>query len=197
MIAHRRFVARPLAAALALAGCVAVTINVTFPQEKLDNAAASIEDLVRGSATPPPAPAGSPRSERPPAGVVVAAWPGPRVAEAQVPELRTRTPEIMAAIGSRSARYPQIAAALSAGCLGENLQGLLEARPGTNCPPDVGGLVAAENRDRTLIYRTLVEQNNMAPTELPRVQAAFAKANRDKAPRGAWVQEPDGRWVRK
>lgn len=199
MTGHRPFAAGPLVAALALAGCVAVTINVTFPQEKLDSAAASIEDLVRGpgSPAPAPAPAGQPKSERTTADAVAAAWPGPRVAEAQVPELKTRTPEIMAAIQSRNARYPQVAAALAAGCLGENGQGLLEARPGTGCPAGLGGLVAAENRDRTLIYRTLVEQNNMAPTELPRVQAAFAKANRDKAPAGAWVQEPDGRWVRK
>ena len=41
--------------ALLLAGCIAVTINVTFPQEKLESAASSIEDLV-GSGAPPKSP---------------------------------------------------------------------------------------------------------------------------------------------
>ena len=39
--------------ALWLAGCLAVTVNVTFPQEKIEGAASSIEDLVRGGVVPP------------------------------------------------------------------------------------------------------------------------------------------------
>jgi len=41
----------------------------------------------------------------------------------------------------------------------------------------------------------LMEQNSLPATELPRVQSAFAKANREKAPAGTWVQNPDGQWV--
>ena len=37
--------------ALALAACVPVTVNVTFPQEKLDNAARQIEDTSAQSAS--------------------------------------------------------------------------------------------------------------------------------------------------
>jgi len=50
--------------AVLLAGCVAVTINVQFPQEKIDSAASNIEDLVRTPKDAPiePAPT-SPRSE--------------------------------------------------------------------------------------------------------------------------------------
>lgn len=203
-----------VAALVLLAGCVAVTINVTFPQEQIDSAASSIEDLVRApkpAPTDPPTPA--PRSDRatpdpgqpsvrgvPPAGSIAVRWPiwlGPTRAEAQVPELKTRTPEVMAVIGSRRARYPELEAALAKGCLGENNQGLLEARPGAQCPPNVGPLLEAENRDRMVLYRTLVEQNNMPPGDVPRVQAAFARANRERAPAGAWVQDEAGRWSRK
>lgn len=187
--------------ALALSGCVAVTINVQFPQEKLESAAANIEDLVRG----PQPPAPEPEESRPPArrqgsGTVWLrwlSWLGPRTAEAQVPDLKTRTPEVMAAIESRRARFPQIAAALSQGCAGENNQGLVEVRPGATCPANVPALLNAENRDRLFIYRTLVQQNNMAPSELPRVQAAFGKVHRERAPAGAWVQDESGRWSRK
>lgn len=189
-----------LAVALAASGCVAVTINVQFPQEKLENAAASIEDLVRDPQPPPAEPGkpGPPRRQG--SGLLLLRWVsllGPRTAEAQVPDLKTRTPEVLAAIESRRARFAQLSAAFSQGCAGENNQGLLEIRPGATCGAEVPALVAAENRDRVFIYRTLVEQNNMAPSELSRVQAAFAKVNRERAPAGTWVQQESGQWSRK
>jgi uncharacterized protein YdbL (DUF1318 family) len=190
-----------------LAGCVPVTVNINFPQEKIDSAAASVEDLVRNPAppgsTPAPAPAkpGAPRSAtRSPVDVAVSSGSvfGPTRAEAQgVPELRTRTPEVMAAIESRRGRFPQLSATMTQGCVGENREGLVEARPGAGCPATIGALVAAENADRMMLYRTLVEQNKMPPSDLARVQAAFAKTHRDRLPPGSWVQNPDGSWVRK
>jgi uncharacterized protein YdbL (DUF1318 family) len=192
------------AAAALLAGCVAVTINVTFPQEQIDSAASSIEDVVR-TPTPPagptPAPPRSdraaPRASHLAAGPNWLSWAGPSPAEAQVPELRTRTPEVTQVIDARRARYPQLSAALVQGCLGENNQGLVEVRPGPGCPGTVAALAADENRDRMVLYRTLVQQNNMPPGDLVRVQAGFAKAHRDRAPAGAWVQDDGGRWSRK
>lgn len=199
-------------ALLALAGCVALTINVTFPQEKIDSAASSIEDLVRDPSTPPADGAKpGPRSDAPggprtasedtaPAARIVGRWPtwlGPARAEAEVPDLKTRTPQVMAVIESRRARYPEVASALAKVCMGENNQGLLEVRPATGCPPNVAALVEAENRDRMVLYRTIVEQNNMPPGDLARVQTGFARAQRERAPAGAWVQDEAGRWSRK
>jgi uncharacterized protein YdbL (DUF1318 family) len=200
--------ARPLRAAapwlpallVVLAGCVAVTINVTFPQEKIDSAASSIEDLVRMPSDAPPGPAApaAPRSEVTPRTRYWFAWMGPVTAEAQaVPELRTRTPEIMAVIESRRARWPRLEAALARGCLGETSTGLVTPRPGQDCPPDTGALAQAENADRMTLYRTLLEQNNMPAGDLPRVQAGFAKANRERVPGGAWIQDDAGQWRRK
>jgi len=185
---------------LLLAGCLAVTVNVHFPQEKIDNAAASIEDLVRAPKEAPTAPPAStpPRSEGiAPALARVTAWLQPAPAEAQVPNLKTQTPEIMAVIQSRSARYPQLAAEMAKGCMGENNQGLVEARSGTNCSPNVGALVSGENSDRMKLYQTLVQQNNMPPGDITRVQTAFAKENRERAPAGAWIQDESGGWRRK
>jgi uncharacterized protein YdbL (DUF1318 family) len=186
----------PLAMALWLSGCLAVTVNVTFPQEKIEGAASSIEDLVRGGVPPVPKTPPAPRSGGP-----TSAWwasvVGPAVAEAQVPDLKTMTPEVMAIVESRRARYPQLAAALAAGCLGETNQGLLEVRDGSGCPADAGALAAAESADRMRLYRTLVAQNSMPPGDLARVQAAFAKTHRGAAPSGAWVQDESGQWSRK
>jgi uncharacterized protein YdbL (DUF1318 family) len=86
---------------------------------------------------------------------------------------------------------------MAKGCIGENNQGLVEARSGSECPGNVGTLVSGENRDRMLIYRTLVQQNNMPPGDLARVQQAFAKTNRERAAAGTWVQSPDGQWTRR
>jgi uncharacterized protein YdbL (DUF1318 family)/outer membrane murein-binding lipoprotein Lpp len=186
--------------ALLLAGCLAVTVNVHFPQEKIDSAASSIEDLVRApKQAPTDAPAATPpRSE----GVLpvlanLTMWLQPAPAEAQVPELKTRTPEVMAVIQSRAARYPQLAAEMAKGCIGENNHGLVEVRPGTNCSPDPAALVAAENSDRMKLYQTLVQQNNMPPGDIARVQSAFAKENRERAAAGTWIQDEGGQWRRK
>ena len=181
--------------AMLLTGCVAVTINVQFPQEKIEGAASGIEDLVR---TPKDLPPASPPKQGLLSRDVWLAWLTPRPAEAQtVPELKTRTPEVMAVIESRRARFPTVNAALASGCAGETNRGLVEIRPGQSCPPGLPALVTAENTDRMTLYRTLVGQNNMPPEDLARVQAAFGKVNREKAPPGAWVQGEDGGWTRR
>lgn len=183
-----------------LTGCLAVTINVTFPQEKIEKAASSIEDLVReGKEAPPvkPAPKKNDKKEGQPRLGPALAWLAPTPAEAQVPELRTRTPEVMASIESRRQRFPQVQQWKAKGCIGENSQGLLEARPGQGCGPEVTALINAENRDRMTLYQILLQQNNMPPGDLVRVQAAFAKVNREKAAPGEWIQAENGQWVRK
>jgi uncharacterized protein YdbL (DUF1318 family) len=191
--------------ALVAAGCLAVTVNVTFPQEKLDSAASNIEDLVGGgsgtpskSSEPELAPGtGGDKPQgwtAPPTGWL--AWLGPAAVEAQaVPELKTRTPEVMAAIESRRKRAADVDRALAKGCVGETNQGLLESREGgQGCPDNVRAVVSAENADRMFLYKTLVEQNSMPPGDISRVQAAFARARREKAPAGAWVQTESGEW---
>lgn len=189
----------PLALAVWLSGCLAVTVNVTFPEEKLEGAASSIESLVRGGGVPPvpktPPPPG--RQGAAPARSWWAALAAPAVAEAQVPEIKTYTPEVLAIVESRRARYPQLAAAMASGCLGENNQGLVEPRPGPGCPSDVPTLAAAENAERMRLYRTLVEQNKMPPGDIVRVQAAFARTNRAAAPPGTSIQDDSGQWSRK
>ena len=189
-----------------LTACVPVTVNITFPQEKIEGAAGSIEDMVRSPENPKP-PAGAPKAapKGPQGGLgdrLLAAL-GPRPAAAQgrtvdvVPEIRVRTPELMKAIESRRARRPQLAELKARGCVGESNQGLVELRPGPGCPGDAAGLVGAENAERTFIIDTLMQQNSMPKEDAPRVRAAFAKIHRDRAHPGEWVQEPGGQWVKR
>ena len=186
---------------LVASGCVPVTVNVYFPQEKIDSAAGSIEDLVRvekgGKPTTPPPAKKDDKEGRLPASELWLALLTPTRAEAQVPDLKIRTPEVMASIESRRTRFPQIREWKGKGCIGENAQGLLEARPGQGCSPEVGALIDADNRDRMTLYRTLLQQNNMPPSELLKIQAGFAKANRERAQPGEWIQTESGQWTRK
>jgi uncharacterized protein YdbL (DUF1318 family) len=193
---------RPLLALLGLASlvvaCVPVTVNINFPQEKIEGAATRIEDMVRSPENPPPPPAPESAPKKPQSHLAdrLLAALAPRAAEAQVPEIRVQTPELMRAIRSRQARNPQIDQWKAKGCLGETNQGLIEARPGQGCGGE-GSLIGAENTDRNFIYATLMQQNNMPASDAPRVRAAFAQANRDLAKPGEWVQQPNGQWTKK
>jgi uncharacterized protein len=199
---------RPWLALLGLAGlvaaCVPVTVNISFPQEKIQGAATRIEDMVRSPENAAPAPdpqQGTPQQSAPKkpqsrlADRLLAAL-APRSAEAQVPEIRVQTPELVQAIRSRQSRNPQIDQWKAKGCLGETNQGLIESRPGPGCGGEAS-LVGAENTDRNFIYSTLMQQNKMPATDAPRVRGAFAQANRDLAKPGEWVQQPNGQWTKK
>ena len=190
-----------LALAFLVAACVPVTVNITFPQEKLEGAAGRIEDMVRSPENKPPAePKKGPQSRL--GGRLLAALAPPEAAAQGrsvdvVPEIRVQTPELMRAIRSRQSRNPQLDQWKARGCVGETNQGLLEARLGQGCTGEVAALIGAENADRSFIYDTLMQQNNIPAGDAPRVRAAFAKANRDRARPGEWVQEPNGQWVKR
>lgn len=171
--------------ALALAACVPVTVNVTFPQEKLDTAARNIEELPAqpaGASAPPPAsrPAGG-RS------VDVAATPG----------IDVKAPEVAQATDNRRARRSDLREWKSKGCMGETNQGLLVARPGEGCGPEAAELIRAENADRQVIYNAFMKDNNIPASDTARVRSAFAKARQERARANDWIQLEGGQWVRK
>ena len=187
--------------------CVPVTVNITFPQEKLDDAASQIVDMSRrpdGAPPPAPAPSTAPKPgsslERLERGL---ASLGPReaaaeerpVVVAQAP--KTDTEELRRLTESQNRRLGALQQGLARGCIGENNQGFVEARPGQGCGGDVGRLIGDENRDRQAIVDTFMRQNHVAPTELGRVKASFAKAYRDRVPAGQWIQTDRGDWVKK
>lgn len=196
----------PLALAGVLTACVPVTVNIHFSQEGLDSAAGRIEEMVRSPENPkPPAPPpGKPQSELKARRATpwLAAF-APREAAAQTTsvqvaqEPRVDSPEIQKAVASRSARLGALREGKARGCIGETNQGLVEARPGQGCGGEVSGLIGAENADRQVIISAFMRQNNIPASDTGRVRAAFAKANRDHAQPGEWVQQDNGQWVKK
>jgi uncharacterized protein YdbL (DUF1318 family) len=184
---NRKLVAHAAALAIAttLAACVPVTVNITFPQEKLESAARQIEDMPAQAApaTPPPStPAPAPRRDR---------------TVDVTPRIDTRSPEVVKATQSRRQRRPVLREWKSRGCIGETNQGLLVARPGDGCGTEAADLIRAENADRQVIYDAFMKDNNIPVTDAPRVQNAFAKARQERSRPNDWIQLDDGRWVRK
>ena len=166
-----------------LVACVPVTVNISFPQEKLDAAAQQIENkTVQAAPSPPPAPAPAPS--------------GGRTVEV-TPRIDTRSPEVVKATQSRRQRRPELREWRSRGCIGETNKGLLEARPGDGCGPDVANLIRAENADRHVIYDAFMKENNIPSGDSPRVESAFAKARQERVRPNEWMQLDDGQWVRK
>jgi uncharacterized protein YdbL (DUF1318 family) len=190
--------------ATSLAACVPVTVNVTFPQQKLDDAASQIVDMSRrppdappSGPTPAPAPKPGSRLERwlAPLGPREAAAEERPVQMVQAP--KTDSGELRRLTESQNRRLGAVQQALARGCAGESNQGLLEPRPGQGCSGDVAGVIGAENADRQAIVETFMRQNKITPSDVGRVRASFAKAYRDRVGGGQWVQTDRGEWVKK
>lgn len=165
-----------------LAACVPVTVNIAFPQEKLDAAARTIEDTQAQPSSPPP-PAPGPRGG------------GPSVSAN--PRTDSRSPEVVKARQSRRERRPALREWKERGCVGETNQGTVVARPGDGCGAEAADLIRAENADRKVIYDDFMRENKIAASDRPRVNTAFAKARQERARANDWIQLEDGQWIRK
>jgi uncharacterized protein len=186
------------------AACVPVTVNITFPQEKLDDAASQIVDMSRrpaGSPPPEPAPSTAPKP-----GSSLERWLaslGPREAAAEerrilvAQALKTDTPAQRRLAESQRQRLGALQQWMARGCIGENNQGFVEARPGQGCSGDVARLIGDENRDRQAIIDTLMGENGIPASDVGRIKASFAKAYRDHVGAGQWVQTDRGDWVKR
>ncbi|RJO63817.1 MAG: DUF1318 domain-containing protein [Candidatus Omnitrophota bacterium] len=75
------------------------------------------------------------------------------------------------------------------GIIGENSMGLVEMRkPGFTDPP-VEPLIAAENKDRMMIYRSIADKNGIPVAE---VQKMYAKRLQEDAPSGTPIEVFNG-----
>lgn len=48
-----------------------------------------------------------------------------------------------------------------------------------------------------LIYRSILEQNNLPEEILEDIQKVFTKERQERVEIGVWIQFPDGKWLRK
>ncbi len=98
-------------------------------------------------------------------------------------------------LGAVKARLAQRLGSLdqlkSSGAIGETNRGLVDLRAAS---PTAGDLVAAENRDRGLVYAAIAQQTGSTVDTVGRARAKqIAVAS---AP-GVWVQRESGEWYQK
>jgi uncharacterized protein YdbL (DUF1318 family) len=109
-------------------------------------------------------------------------------------QLKEITPKVKTALDSRRARYDQLKSLKDQAAVGENNRGYVEALSGDAAAK---ALVDAENKDRRLIYETIVEQNKLPGDALTTVENVFAQVQQDKAGAGEMIQNFKGEWVKK
>lgn len=178
-----------LALVCALVGCVSITIN--FPAAEVEAAAKKIERDVRSA---PKTPGSEFRGQRTPIF-------GSGSAFASDINLKVDSPTIRALTAARKARYPQLKPHLDSGAIGEGRSALLVVRSveGLDARARVAlnQLVSAENKDRNDLFREIIRLNNLAETDLAKVQSAFAAAIRSEMERGQWFENDRGGWEQK
>ena len=98
-------------------------------------------------------------------------------------------------LGAVKARLAQRLGSLdqlkSSGAVGETNRGLVDLRAAS---PAAGDLVAAENRDRGIVYAAIAQQTGSTVETVGRARAKQIAAA--SAP-GVWVQRENGEWYKK
>ena len=166
-----------LAAALLLQGCV--TINISFPAAAAEKAADNIIDNVWQLRKP---------------SMPAAASPG------ALHGFEVNTPAIAALQSGMQKRHAELAPLYGNGAVGLTRDGFIALRDANAVPPaqrqQVNDLVAAENRDRSSLYREIARANGRSEWEKD-IVATFAQRWIDKAQGGWHYQINNGVWTRK
>lgn len=108
-------------------------------------------------------------------------------------EIKELTPAVKKSLDQRRERFEEIRGLKAAGVIGENNQGYLDVLIDHQRATE---LVRAENHDRLIIYKTIIEQNNLRGA-LATVEAVFAKVQAEKAESGEMIQNESGFWEKK
>lgn len=83
-------------------------------------------------------------------------------------------------------------AARASGMIGERFDGYAVARPSANA--DAKKLVGKVNAQRAAIYAKRARQQGISAEAVGKV---YAKEILERAPKGTWFMQADGKWVRK
>ena len=114
-------------------------------------------------------------------------------------DLDINTPAISAIKNSMQARHNQLAPHYSSGAIGLTMDGTIAVRDTTAVPlkdrQGINALVAAENSDRSKLYKEIAVANNHPEWE-GEIRNTFAGRWIDKAQGGWWYQN-NGVWVKK
>ena len=129
--------------------------------------------------------------------MMVALFTAPLVSAA--PDLEVNTPAISAIKNSMQARHASLAPHYASGAIGLTNNGLIAIHDATAVPlkdrQNINVVVAAENADRSALYKEIANGNGHPEWEAG-IRDAFAGRWIEKAQAGWWYQDASG-WKRK
>jgi uncharacterized protein len=174
-----------------------ITVNIYFPEATVKKTAEEIVDEIRqkelkkkdeGSRTQLPALRGSSSFTLVPAAFAQEAT-------------NVSTPAIRALKEAMKNRFAELKPYYGGGNIGETNNGLVDIRDeaGLNLQAKAAlrKLVKDENGDRTKLYAEVAKALNIEASQIARVQKIFAESWIANAAPGWWVQQDDGKWVKK
>jgi uncharacterized protein YdbL (DUF1318 family) len=183
-----------LAVASLAAACV--TVNIYFPAAQVEKTAEEIvKDVYQEKDKKPAKPEGGTHLlQRLLAGL------GP--AEALAADATTVSNAAIRTLKNKIAsRHGQLARFYSEGRIGINKGGMLVIRNigglGVKDAATLRRLVAADNQDRSRLYQEVAKALKLPANQVPKIQAIFARQWRDQAQAKWWVQQDNGKWMRK
>jgi len=114
--------------------------------------------------------------------------------------IEINTPAITSLQASMRERHTQLAPLYTSGAVGLTRDGNIALRDANAVPlaqrQSVNALVAAENQDRTALYREIARANSKPEWEAD-IRATFAQRWIDRAQAGWYYQTSAGSWARK
>ena len=114
--------------------------------------------------------------------------------------LEVNTPAVAVLQASMQKRHAELASFYGNGAVGLTRDGFVALRDANAVPlaqrQQVNGLVAAENQDRSALYREIARANGKPEWE-NEIRATFAQRWVDKAQGGWYYQNNTGAWTRK
>ena len=114
--------------------------------------------------------------------------------------LEVNTPAIAALQSSMQKRHVELAPFYANGAIGLTRDGFIALRDANAVPlaqrQQINGLIAAENQDRSALYREIARANGKPEWEND-IRATFAQRWIDKAQGGWHYQNSAGAWTRK
>jgi len=183
-----------------------VTINIYFPAAAVEKAADKIVEEVWGAPARQPEPQERKKPDEPQSkipGLLEVAFMliGPGDAYGQEADINITTPAIRKLKGSIQERADSIKPFMDSGNVGISDDGLLVIRntEGLNLKEkaNLKRIIEAENKDREVLYAEIAKANNFPPDRISDIKKIFAGSWIKNARKGWWVQDEDGKWIKK
>jgi uncharacterized protein YdbL (DUF1318 family) len=115
-------------------------------------------------------------------------------------DIEINTPAIIAIKESMKSQHQQLRPYYESGAIGLTRDGLVGVRDAKLVPlserQKLNSLVAAQNKDRSALYREIAVANGHPEWE-SEIRSTFAERWISKARPGWWVQDANGAWVKK